>query len=110
MAYDKKLLAAARRELERERVARSEAFEERRREVYARQPRIRAIDRTVSKTAAAVLKAALNNGNDPTAAIEGLRQQNLALQDERADFPGGIGIPSDCLTDQPQGAQCGATG
>ena len=46
MGYDKKLLAEARRELERERASRSEAFEERRREVYAREPRIRAIDRT----------------------------------------------------------------
>lgn len=110
MAYDKKLLAAARRELERERVARSEAFEERRREVYARQPRIRAIDRTLSQTAAAVLKAALNNGNDPTAAIEGLRQQNLALQAERADLLRGMGFPSDYLTEKPQCEKCGDTG
>lgn len=110
MAYDKKLLAAARRELERERVARSEAFEERRREVYVRQPRIRAIDRTLSQTAAAVLKAALNNGNDPTAAIEGLRQQNLALQAERADLLRGMGFPSDYLTEKPQCEICGDTG
>ena len=45
MAYDKKLLAAARRELERERTAHTEELEARRRDIYTREPRIRAIDR-----------------------------------------------------------------
>ena len=35
MAYDKKLLAAARRELERDREAHEDAMEARRRDVYA---------------------------------------------------------------------------
>ena len=59
MAYDKKMLAAARRELERERAARADELEERKRAVYAREPRIRAIDRELSATAASVLRAAL---------------------------------------------------
>ena len=110
MGYDKKLLAEARRELERERASRSEAFEERRREVYAREPRIRAIDRTLSQTAAAVLKAALNTGGDPAAAIEGLRQQNLALQAERAGLLSRMGLPADYLTEKPMCEKCGDTG
>ena len=44
MAYDKKLLAAARRKLERDREAHEDAMEARRRDVYAKEPRIRAID------------------------------------------------------------------
>lgn len=110
MGYDKKLLAEARRELERERASRSEAFEERRREVYAREPRIRAIDRTLSQTAAAVLKAALNTGGDPAAAIEGLRQQNLALQAERAGLLSRMGLSADYLTEKPMCEKCGDTG
>ena len=110
MGYDKKLLAEARRELERERASRSEAFEERRREVYAREPRIRAIDRTLSQTAAAVLKTALNTGGDPAAAIEGLRQQNLALQAERAGLLSRMGLPADYLTEKPMCEKCGDTG
>ena len=110
MGYDKKLLAEARRELERERASRSEAFEERRREVYAREPRIRAIDRTLSQTAAAVLKAALNTGGDPAAAIKGLRQQNLALQAERAGLLSRMGLPADYLTEKPMCEKCGDTG
>ncbi len=110
MGYDKKLLAEARRELERERASRSEAFEERRREVYAREPRIRAIDRTLSQTAAAVLKAAMNTGGDPAAAIEGLRQQNLALQAERAGLLSRMGLSADYLTEKPMCEKCGDTG
>ncbi|HIY54423.1 MAG TPA: ATP-binding protein [Candidatus Agathobaculum merdavium] len=110
MGYDKKLLAEARRELERERASRSEAFEERRREVYARESRVRAIDRTLSQTAAAVLKAALNTGGDPAAAIEGLRQQNLALQAERAGLLSRMGLPADYLTEKPLCEKCGDTG
>lgn len=110
MGYDKKLLAEARRELERERASRSEAFEERRREVYAREPRVRAIDRTLSQTAAAVLKAAMNTGGDPAAAIEGLRQQNLALQAERAGLLSRMGLPADYLTEKPMCEKCGDTG
>ena len=48
MAYDKKLLAAARRELERERTAHTEELEARRHDIYTREPRIRAIDRELS--------------------------------------------------------------
>ena len=110
MGYDKKLLAEARRELERERASRSEAFEERRREVYARESRVRAIDRTLSQTAAAVLKAALNTGGDPAAAIEGLRQQNLALQAERVGLLSRMGLPADYLTEKPLCEKCGDTG
>lgn len=110
MGYDRKLLAAARRELERERTARSEAFEARRREVYAREPRIRAIDRTLSQTAASVLRAALNTGGDPADAIEQLRGQNLALQAERAELLRGMGLDADYLTEKPMCEKCGDTG
>ena len=79
MAYDKKLLADARRALERDRAARLDELEERRRDVYAREPRIRAIDRELSSTAAAVLKAAMESGGDPEAAIAQLRDRNLSL-------------------------------
>lgn len=110
MAYDKKVLAAARRALERDRAAHAEQLEARRRDVYARAPRIRAIDRSLSSTAAAVLKAAMESGGDPTAAIERLRDQNLALQAERAALLGQLGLPEDCLTDRPLCAKCGDTG
>ena len=110
MAYDKNLLAAARRELERERAARADELEERKRAVYAREPRIRAIDRELSATAASVLRAALESGGDPAAAIEQLRERNLSLQAERASLLGQLGLPGDYLTDKPLCPKCGDTG
>ena len=110
MAYDKKLLAAARRELERERTAHTEELEARRREIYTREPRIRAIDRELSTTAGSVLRAAMESGGDPTAAIEKLRDRNLGLQEERGDLLRQLGLPADYLTDKPLCPKCGDTG
>lgn len=93
MAYDKKLLAAARRELERERTAHTEELEARRRDIYTREPRIRAIDRELSTTAASVLRAAMESGGDPTAAIESCAtaisvcRRNAATCSGSWDFP-----------------------
>ena len=110
MAYDKKLLAAARRELERERTAHTEELEARRRDIYTREPRIRAIDRELSTTAASVLRAAMESGGDPTAAIEKLRDRNLGLQEERGGLLRQLGLPADYLTDKPLCSKCGDTG
>lgn len=110
MAYDKKLLAAARRELERERTAHTEELEARRRDIYTREPRIRAIDRELSTTAASVLRAAMESGGDPTAAIEKLRDRNLGLQEERGNLLRQLGLPADYLTDKPLCSKCGDTG
>ena len=110
MSYDRKLLAAARRELERERTEHLEELEDRRRDIYAREPRIRAIDRELSTTAASVLRAAMQSGSDPTAAIESLRDRNLGLQAERNSLLRQMGLPADYLTDKPLCAKCGDTG
>ena len=88
MAYDRKLLSAARRELERDREAHEDELEARRRDVYAREPRIRAIDRELSATAIQVLRAALEQGSDPEKAIASLRERNLSLQEERSRLLG----------------------
>ena len=95
MAYDKKLLSAARRELERDREAHEDELEARRRDIYAREPRIRAIDRELSATAIQVLRAALEQGSDPEKAIASLRERNLSLQEERAARSGSAGRLAD---------------
>ena len=98
MTYDRKLLSAARRELERDREAHEDELEARRRDVYAREPRIRAIDRELSATAIQVLRAALEQGSDPEKAIASLRERNLSLQEERSRLLRGLCLPADWLT------------
>ena len=111
MAYDKKLLAAARRELERERTAHTEELEARRREIYTREPRIRAIDRELSTTAASVLRAAMESGGDPTAASKKkkLRDRNLGCGGTRRPAPAAW-TSRRYLTDKPLCSKCGDTG
>ena len=108
MAYDKKLLSAARRELERDREAHEDELEARRRDIYAREPRIRAIDRELSATAIQVLRAALEQGSDPEKAIASLRERNLSLQEERSRLLRGLGLPADWLTNRPMCEKCAA--
>lgn len=110
MAYEKRILAAAVRELERARAMRADELEARRTAVYEAIPRVRAIDRLLSTTAASVLHAALSTGGDPTAAIDQLRVQNLSLQEERAQLLAQAGHPADYLAESPLCDACGDTG
>ena len=110
MAYDKQILSDLLREMEARREARSRLLTERRQEVYDRVPRIRQIDETLRGTAAAVLRAALETGDDPTAAVERLREQNLALQRERVRLLTEAGLPADFLDDKPDCPLCGDNG
>ena len=110
MPYDKKILSEAKRELERERQQRQQQLIDRQSEIYAKLPRVRAIDRTLSATAASVLRVALESGDDPTAAIGRLRDQNLALQEERARLLTTAGYSADYLADKPVCPLCGDTG
>ena len=110
MAYDKQILSDLLREMERRREAREKILTERRQEVYTRIPRIRHIDDTLRGTAASVLRAALESGDDPTAAIERLRDQNLALQRERTRLLLEAGLPADFLDNNPECPVCSDAG
>ncbi len=101
MIYDKKILSEARRELERERAAKTEMFEDRRKQVYEMEPRIRAIERELFSTAARVLRVSMESGSDPEEAIMRLKDSNLALQRERGQLLRGMGLPGDYLIEKP---------
>lgn len=110
MRYDKTILSTLLRELEERRAARERILSVRRQEVYARVPRIRAIDDTLRMTAAAVLHTALEAGDDPTEAIARLREQNLRLQQDRAHLLLENSFSADYLTDKPDCPLCNDTG
>ena len=83
MAYSEQVLrrakarlAQAKEECEAESAARTE-------EIYTQYPRLREIDRAMRQSVAKAVAAAFRKGEDPTAAIEAIKQENLALQQER---------------------------
>ena len=110
MHFNREILSAVLRDMDAENTARTKLFSERRAEIYKQLPRICEIDRALSNTAAAVLHTALQNGTDPTEAIEQLRKQNLSLQDERRRLLLQAGYPANYLDEIPTCAQCSDTG
>lgn len=98
MTFQKDILSDVLRDLEKTRMAHEQKLSEHRQEVYARVPRIRQIDTALQSTAAAVIRASLEAGEDPTAAVAALRENNLTLQAERRQLLLSLGLPADYLT------------
>ena len=103
MAYDGKVLARARDRYETEKERRRADFRRQRAEIYARVPRLVQIDAQLRGTVSRTIAAALRSGQDPAARVAALKEENLALQKERAAQLEQAGYPPDVLTEQPAG-------
>ena len=110
MPYDANVLRRATRRLEEESRLRREETERRRQEAYARQPRLEQLDRRIQGTMAGLVAAALRQGGDASAAVRAVREENQALQQERAVLLGAMGLPPDALDDSPACPLCRDTG
>ena len=110
MAYDGKVLARARDRYETEKERRRADFRRQRAEIYARVPRLAQIDAQLRGTVSRTIAAALRSGQDPAAQVAALKEENLALQKERAAQLEQAGYTPDALTEQPACPACGDTG
>ena len=110
MAYESSVLRRATRQLEQAREGRAQALERRRREIYARLPRVAEIDRQLKGTILEIISASLRNGTDPAPAINVIRDKNLSLQTERASLLEQNGYPADALDERPACSKCNDSG
>ena len=110
MAYEASIVRRASDQLERRRRERREAREQKRREAYEKDPRLLQLDRQLQATMAKLVAAALRKGEDPAQAVRAVREENLALQRERAVRLGALGLPEDALDDKPACPLCQDTG
>lgn len=110
MSYDPNVLQQATRRLEEQRRERTQRAEQRREQIYARQPRLAQIDRELRTTMTGVVTAALRRGEDPAPALAELRVRNLDLQDERNLLLGAMGLAPSDLDDTPACPVCGDSG
>ena len=110
MSYEGKILRRALRRFEEDRRQREERFQERRENIFRRQPRLREIDGELRSTMSRILTGALRQGADPRPAVEALRKQNLGLQEERKLLLEQMGLQADCLEEKPACLLCGDTG
>lgn len=101
MSYTESVLSRATTRLEERRRVRKQQQDARRREIYARLPRVAELDRQLRQTVPQVIVAAFRRGADPQEAIQKVRKENLALQAERAALLTGRGYASDALNDTP---------
>ena len=101
MSYDGKLMRRAMVRFEEAKQRRADALHARERAVYAAVPRIAEIDAALRETMSKLISSALRRGTDPRPAIEALKEENLALQRERAELLVAHGYPADYLEDKP---------
>ena len=110
MGYNAAILRRAQQRLDE---AQSQALrdsEQRAEDIYSAHPRLREIERELRKTSARVFAAAYRAGGDPAAAVEQLKEENLALQHEREWILDSEDIDPEDLVAEPVCKSCGGTG
>jgi len=110
MAYDGKMLAKARTELENIRNANKAEAQRRHELVYSRIPRIAAIDRRMREQMTELVRMTIAKRPDLKEQIEKLRKENLDLQAERAELLTANGFSLDYLDDIFTCKKCSDTG
>ena len=101
MAYDGKLMRQALARYGEDRQRREEEFRRRETELLRRVPRLDEIQRELRGTMAQIVTKALKSGADVERAMGEIRENNLALQRERAALLREKGFAPDALEYQP---------
>ncbi len=110
MAYDGKLLRLAQQKFEADRDAREAKFLAEKEAIFDREPRLRAVDSRLRSTASRIISSALRHGTDPATAVEALREESLALQEEKRALLASLGLEEDALEERPDCPFCGDSG
>ncbi len=110
MAVDGKIMHRAMTRWQQEKQRHTEEIQQRKRQLYAKEPRLRQIEAELSATMSRLIAGALSDGSDPLPAIRVLRDENLDLQRQRAELLAANGCPMDYLEDKPLCEKCGDTG
>ena len=110
MAYDGRIMRQALARFEEDKQRRGADFARRRDRLYAVEPQLREIEQQLRATMPKLISSALRRGTDPLPAVRVLRDENLALQRQRAELLTGMGYPADYLEEKPACPLCGDTG
>lgn len=110
MAYTQNVLQRARERYEQAKAARQREYEAHLQQAYREYPRLAQIDRELRVTMLRLMSTTLRQGEDPSAAIAEIQEQNLALQREREWILDVAEYGDDFLNDCPICEKCGGTG
>ncbi len=109
MAYSKEIVKRARERLAAAKADRESENNQHLAHAYAQVPRLREIDMELRRTMALAAQAVFAKGGDAAAAMEEVKQQNLALQRERAALVA-LHFEEGYLDDSPVCDHCGGSG
>ena len=109
MAYSAEVIRRARERLAQAREDRESENRQHLADAYEKCPRIRQIDLQLRRTMAQAAQAAFRKGSDGRAEMDAIRQENLALQQERAQLVGQY-FEEGYLDDSPICSVCGGSG
>ena len=109
MAYSAEVIRRARERLAKAREDRESENRQHLAQAYEKCPRIRQIDLQLRRTMAQAAQAAFRKGSDGRAEMDAIRQENLALQQERAQLVGQY-FEEGYLDDSPICTVCGGSG
>ena len=110
MAYSDAIVQRALRRLQSEKEQNEQSSRARIAAIYEKEPRLAEIERELRKTAAHVLAVTFRTQGDPVSAMQQLKKDNLALQQERDWILQTEGLEPDDLIVQPICPKCGGTG
>ena len=110
MSYDGKIMRRALARFSEDKQRRQNQADQRRRTLFAQEPRLAEIDRELRGTMSRIISSALRRGTDPVPAIRVIRDDNLSLQRERRELLEKLGYPADYLEERPRCPLCGDTG
>lgn len=110
MPYSKAIVQRAEQRLLAEKEQNERAEHARIAAIYEKLPRLGQIERELRKTAAHVLAATFRTQGDPVAAMQQLKKENLALQQERDWLLQSEGLEPDELDMQSICPRCGGSG
>lgn len=109
MAYSAEVLKRARDRLAQAKADRESENQQHLQDAYKEVPRLAQIDRELRATMAAAVRAAFTRGGDVAAAMEQVREQNLALQEERQELIDTY-FEEGYLDESPVCDRCGGSG
>ena len=110
MSYDGRIMRQALARFDEDKQWRAAEFTARRDRLYQAEPRLKEIEQQLRGTMSRLISSALRRGTDPLPAVRVLRDENLGLQQERAQLLRGMGYPADYLEEKPACPLCGDTG
>lgn len=109
MRYRKEIVSRARAQLAQQKADKESLYAARLQQAYRKVPRLQQIDIQLRGSMASVAQKAFSQGTDVKAAMDALRQENLALQKEYRDLVAEH-FPADYLDDSPICGCCGGSG